>query len=159
MTLDEQIKTIETMVGELLSPETDLFLVSVRIKPTNNVRVYIDGDQGVGIGKLATINRSLYKKLEESGLFPAGDFSLEVSSPGVDEPLKLHRQYLKNRGRLAEVSLVDGQTVSGNMVEVSEDGIVLEEPVSKKPGAKKKEPKRYSILFSDIKTTKIQITF
>lgn len=150
---------IEALVEELISPEADLFLVHVRIKPTNNVRVYVDGDQGVGIGRLATLNRALYKKLEESGIFPADDFSLEVSSPGVEEPLKLHRQYVKNKGRLAEVLLLDGRTLSGNLVEVGEDGLVLEEPVSKKPGAKKKEPKRHSILFSDIKTTKIQITF
>ncbi len=150
------------MVGELISSEADLFLVSVRIKPTNNVRVYIDGDQGVGIGRLASINRSLYKKVEESGLFSSDDFSLEVSSPGVDEPLKMHRQYTKNTGRLAEVVLTDGRVVTGNLVEVGEDGVVLEEQPAKKPGKSpkaRKELVRHSILFSDIKTTKIQVTF
>lgn len=150
------------MVGELIGSETDLFLVSVRIKLTNNVRVYIDGDQGVGIGRLASINRSLYKKVEESGLFPGDDFSLEVSSPGVDEPLKMYRQYTKNKGRLAEVVLTDGRIVTGNLVEVGEDGVVLEEQPAKKPGKSPKagkELKRHSILFSDIKTTKIQVTF
>lgn len=150
------------MVGELIGSEADLFLVSVRIKPTNNVRVYIDGDQGVVIGRLASINRSLYKKVEESGLFPGDDFSLEVSSPGVDEPLKMYRQYTKNKGRLAEVVLTDGRIVTGNLVEVGEDGVVLEEQPAKKPGKSpkaSKELKRHSILFSDIKTTKIQVTF
>ena len=71
-------------------------MVEVRIKPTNNIKVYIDGDQGVSIEKLVNYNRKLYKKIEEDGMYPNGDFSLEVSSPGLDEPLKMHRQYQKN---------------------------------------------------------------
>ena len=47
-------------------------------------------------------NRALYKKIEEANFFPHGDFSLEVSSPGLDEPLKLYRQYKKNIGRPVE---------------------------------------------------------
>ena len=39
------------------------------------------------------ITASYTKLIESSGLFPADDFSLEVSSPGLDEPLKLLRQY------------------------------------------------------------------
>ena len=45
--------------------------------------------QGISIEKCVQVNRALYKKLEEAAFFPAGDFSLEVSSPGLDEPLKL----------------------------------------------------------------------
>jgi ribosome maturation factor RimP len=98
----------------------------------------------------------LYKKLEESGLFPTGDFSLEVSSPGLDEPLKLLRQYKKNIGRQVELVLQDGSKKEGRLLEVSEDGIIIEETRGKN---KKKEVINHTFLFDNIKTTKIQVVF
>ncbi len=71
------------------------------------MKVFIDGDQGISIEKCVMYNRALYKRLEEMQFFPDGDFSLEVSSPGLDEPLKLLRQYKKNVGRLVEIVLQD----------------------------------------------------
>ena len=85
----------------------DVFLVEVKVNPGNNIIVFLDADNGVTIEKCIQINRALYKQIEEAGLFPNGDFSLEVSSPGVDEPLKLHRQYKKNIGRKVEVTMND----------------------------------------------------
>ena len=99
MSAETQIKLIEEKLKALISGEPALFLVETRIKPTNNIKVYIDGDQGVSIERLVYYNRKLYKEIEESGLYPDGNFSLEVSSPGLDEPLKMLRQYQKNVGR------------------------------------------------------------
>ena len=87
------------MLNGLLADHPTHFLVDIWIKPTNNIKVFIDADEGIILSLLIEYNRKLYKKLEESGLFPDGDFSLEVSSPGLDEPLKLFRQYKKNVGR------------------------------------------------------------
>src|ERR1700741_1140035 len=108
MNAEPQIQAVEHKVEALISAEPELFLVEARIKPTNNIKVFIDGDQGVSIEKLVQYNRKLYKDIEESNLFPNGDFSLEVSSPGLDEPLKMHRQYLKNIGRYVEVIEKEG---------------------------------------------------
>jgi len=124
------------LVQTLLTGDSGYFLVEVRIKPTNNVKVFIDGDQGISIEKCVQCNRALYKKLEESGLFPTGDFSLEVSSPGLDEPLKLLRQYRKNIGRQVELVMQDGSKKEGRLLEVSEDGVIVEEIKGKN---KKKE--------------------
>ena len=132
------------------------FLVEIRIKPTNNVKLFLDGDQGVTIEKCISWNRALYKKIEEENLFPNGDFSLEVSSPGVDEPLKLFRQYKKNIGRSVEVILKDGIKVAGKLLEVSEQAITVEETKGKN---KKKEVLQHSFLFDQIKSTKIQTVF
>jgi ribosome maturation factor RimP len=154
--VNETIKTVESMVQALLAGETDYFLVDIRIKPTNNLRVYIDGDKGIPIEKCVQINRALYKKLEEAALFPGGDFSLEVSSPGLDEPLKLHRQYKKNVGRQVELILLDGARTEGRLLEVSEDGIIVEEIKGKN---KKREVINHAFLFENIKTTKIQVVF
>ena len=154
--VNETVKAVEGMVQALLAGEPLYFLVDVRIKPTNNVKVYLDGDQGISIEKCVQVNRALYKQLEESGLFPADDFSLEVSSPGLDEPLKMLRQYQKNIGRQVEVLLQDGARKEGRLMEVSEDGIVVEETKGKN---KKKEVISHAFLFDNIKTTKIQVVF
>lgn len=154
--MNETVKTIEGRIEEILAGEPGYFLVEVKIKPTNNVKVYIDGDQGISIEKCVQFNRALYKKLEESNLFPNGDFSLEVSSPGLDEPLKLHRQYRKNIGRQVELVLQDGSKVEGRLVDVSEDGVIVEETRGKN---KKKEIVNHTFLFENIKTTKIQVVF
>ncbi|HEX6333807.1 MAG TPA: ribosome maturation factor [Flavisolibacter sp.] len=156
MQKEAQIQEIEQRVNELLRPEPAHFLVEVRIKPTNNVKVFIDGDQGIALSDLVQYNRRLYKVLEESGLFPNDDFSLEVSSPGLDEPLKLFRQYRKNIGRYVEVTLLDGTSLQGKLLEATEDGIVIETESGK---GKKKEIKQESVLFDQVKTTKIQIKF
>ncbi len=51
--------------------------------------------------------------MEEAAIYPDGDFSLEVSSAGLDEPLKSLRQYKKNIGRLVEVQFQDGTQKEG----------------------------------------------
>jgi ribosome maturation factor RimP len=153
---NETIKLVEGMLQDLLAGESDYFLVEVRIKPTNNIKVFLDGDQGISIEKCVQVNRALYKLLEESGLFPADDFSLEVSSPGLDEPLKIMRQYRKNIGRQVEILLQDGAKKEGRLIEVSEDGLIIEEIKGKN---KKKEVINHAFLFDNIKTTKIQVVF
>ncbi len=153
MNTENQVEVVERRVNELINELPGYFLVEVSIKPTNNIRVYVDADQGAAIDQLTKINRTLYKWIEEN-LFPNGDFSIEVSSPGLEEPLKLERQYLKNIGRFVEVLLKNGIKEEGKLLSVSENEIVVEEP---KGQGKKKELVQHLILKADIKSTKIQI--
>jgi len=156
MQTETQIDTIKGMLEGLLQQNPTHFLVEVRIKPTNNVKVFVDADEGVSIAALVNYNRKLYHMLEESPLFPDGDFSLEVSSPGLDEPLKMHRQYKKNIGRYVDILFLDATKKEGKLIEATEDGIVIEYETGK---GKTKETKQESILFDHIKSTKIQIKF
>jgi ribosome maturation factor RimP len=154
--IETPVQAIEQMLQDLLASDPAYFLVEIKIKPTNNVKIFIDGDQGVTIEKCISWNRALYRKLEETNLFPNGDFSLEVSSPGVDEPLKLFRQYKKNIGRSVEVILKDGMKVTGKMIDVQEAAITVEETKGKN---KKKEVLQHVFPFDNIKSTKIQTVF
>jgi ribosome maturation factor RimP len=154
MNVESQIQAIEQKVEALISPDPDSFLVEVRIRPGNNIKIFIDSDQGMSIDKLARYNKSLYKQIEESDFFPNGDFSLEISSPGLEEPLKLHRQYLKNVGRRIEVVLKNGVKIEGKLSSATANEIVLEE---EKGNKKVKEVVLHTISYNDIKTTKIQI--
>ena len=155
MSFEAQIQAVEERVKSLIGSEQDLFLVEIRIKPTNNIKVFIDGDKGVSIERLVQLNRKLYKEIEEK-MFPNGDFSLELSSPGLDEPLKLHRQYLKNIDRSVEVIRKDGVKTEGKLVSVTETGIQVEEQRGK---GKKLEIVPHTISFDDIKTTRVQVKF
>ena len=153
MNNESQVTAIETKLNELLNEMPGYFLVEFSIKPTNNIKVFMDADQGAAIDQLSKINRALYKWVAEN-LFPNGDFSIEVSSPGLDEPLKLDRQYLKNIGRHVEVLLKNGIKKEGKLLTATENEILVEE---EKGHGKKKEVIQHKILKEEIKTTKIQI--
>ena len=154
MTQDTHIQSVEKLIGPLLSD--DIFLVSVKIKPINNIKIYLDADNGLGIEKCIKINRALYKIMEEMGMYPDGDFSLEVSSPGIDEPLKLLRQYKKNTGRNVEVVLNDDRKKEGKLVEVTDEAITIECNNGK---GKKAVTSNELISFSEIRQTKVQVKF
>lgn len=151
---DTQIEQVQKLLQPLLID--DIFLVDIKIKPTNNFKIYLDADSGLGIEKCIKINRALYKIMEEMAIYPDGDFSLEVSSPGLGEPLKLHRQYIKNIGRDVEVTLLDGVVHEGKMISASEETIDIEFVEGK---GKKAETKQLSFPITDIKHTKVQIKF
>ena len=154
MTQETHIQAVEKLIGPLL--QDDIFLVSIKIKPTNNIKIYLDADSGLGIEKCIKINRALYKIMEEMGMYPDGDFSLEVSSPGLDEPLKLFRQYKKNIGREIEVVTNKEVTKEGKLTAVTEEKIDIEYTEGK---GKKAVLKNEEIYFTDIKQTKVQIKF
>ena len=141
---------------ELLQGDPDCFLVDIWIKPTNNIRVALDADGGLAIEKCVSLNRRLYKQIEEAALYPDSDFSLEVSSPGLDEPIKMHRQYVKNVNRTVEVLQQDGKITEGVLTAVNENEIEVAETIGKN---KKKELVKHIIPFINIKSTKIQIKF
>ena len=156
MAAPEILKHIEELADGILQDDPALFRVQVKIKPINNIKLYVDGDNGITIEKCVKINRQLYKKIEEADMFPEGDFSLEVSSPGVGEPLQLRRQYIKNIGRGVEVVFHDQAVKTGKLVEVTTEDIILEETSGKN---KKAQTQQVVIPFINIKTITVQIQF
>lgn len=154
MSTDTAIETVENLIQPLL--QEDVFLVYIKIKPTNNFKIYIDADGGLPLEKCIKINRALYKQMEEMGLYPDGDFSLEVSSPGIDEPLKLIRQYIKNVGRFIEVFKLDDTRLEGKLLEANEEKISIEITEGK---GKKMTVNQLEVSISDIKQTKVQVKF
>ncbi len=156
MATEEKTAEIVKLVGQLLQDEPVYFLVSVAIKPVNNISLFIDGDSGITIEKCVRINKALYKQIVETTLYPDGEFSLEVSSPGLDEPLKLNRQYIKNIGRSLMVELADGKKVEGKLIAADNVGIELEEELGK---GKKKEVVKHAFLFDQIKESKVNVVF
>ena len=156
------LKKIEDFVAGITSKSGTVFPVEIKISPANDIKVFLDADDGITIEKCTSVNKALYKYIEETGLFQDGNFSLEVSSPGVDEPLKLHRQYIKNTGRKVEVLMNDGNKIEGILLNAGDDAITIEESFDKlrmKGKGNKTTIKSTTILFNQIKHTTVLITF
>ena len=147
---------IEALLEEHLAG-TNLFVVEVRELPKAKIQVFLDGDEGITIQQCAKASRFLEHRLEEEKLVPE-HYTLEVSSPGVGQPLLLHRQYVKNIGRTVEVALADGGKQEGVLTAVSDTELTLTNKVKNKE-TKKLEEQVTTIPISSIKTTKVQVTF
>ena len=156
MEVNDLKERVYGIIVPLLLEDPEYFLVWVKVKPGHIIKVYLDGDNGLPILKCTYFNRKLYRAIEESGWFPEGDFALEVSSPGVDEPLELKRQYNKNIGRKVEVELLDGTKKEGTLTTVAEADILIEWTEGK---GKKATQQQLLIPFENIKTTIVQIQF
>lgn len=147
---------IENFLNQYLEDQTEVFIVEVKITPGNSISVFADADNGITIDKCTRINRALYNYLEENEIFPNNDFAIEVSSPGVEEPLLLLRQYKKNVGRTVEVVTNDDKVYTGKLIAVTDQEITIE---SKEGKGNKATTKTNNILLNQIKHTKVLVTF
>lgn len=156
MAEDVIIDKLTDIVNDIIKEDSQYFLVNIKIKPTNNVKVYIDGDNGITIEKCIQINRKMAAIIEETGILPSDNFSLEVSSPGIDSPLLLHRQYIKNKQRLLELVLADESVVLGRLIDVTDQDLILEITTGK---GKKAITEQKQIPLNEIKKAVVQIQF
>jgi ribosome maturation factor RimP len=134
------------------------FLVDVTVSDGANIRVLVDADDGMPISRCVAISRLIEDQLDRD----VQDFALQVSTPGLDQPLKLRPQYQKNVGRIVTVQQHDGHKVEGTLTEVTEAGIVLEHKEKRRiEGRKAKEwvTDRHELVWDTIASTKVKISF
>ncbi len=160
-------EAVKNKIEEWLQPvldERNLFLVDIKFPMGRQVEVYVDSDKGIHISECAEISRFLEKNLDESGLVPE-NYILEVSSPGMDNPLRVPRQYKRRVGQVLEVTKTDGLQVLGELIAVNDANIKLRdvpEEMSKTQKAKSKERpelKEYKLKFEEIKKAVVQFKF
>ncbi|MBR4301705.1 MAG: ribosome assembly cofactor RimP [Bacteroidales bacterium] len=144
---------ILNLVREVLDG-TDKFLVDLHISRDNRINISIDGDNGITIDDCIELSRHVEGHLNRD----VEDFELNVASAGLDCPLKMVRQYKKNVGRSLKVETADGNTRQGELLEATDEKIVLKLDLTKK---QKKEgvSDAFECLYKDIKTAKIVIKF
>lgn len=143
-------KQIGEIVEKIIATDSDLFLVDVLVKGnqgSQKVLVFIDGDKGLNIDHCGRVSRELGSVLEEEDLI-SGKYFLEVSSPGLDHPIKLKRQYSKNEGRGLEVETLEGEKINGKLIQVLEEQIIL-----------KTKNEEKTMRFSEINQSKIEVSF
>lgn len=153
MELVDQIKKLaEAQIKDKSHFVVDV-VASLKGKP-GKLMVILDGDKGISIDDCAEVSRDLSKALDDSDLVPDA-FVLEVSTPGLDQPLKTKRQYVKNIGRNVRVK-TSGKTVEGKLIAVDENKITLLQQTGK---GKQKEEISIEIVFSDIDKTLVLVSF
>lgn len=161
-------EAVKSKIEEWLQPvldEKNLFLVDIKFPMGRQIEVYVDSDEGIHISECADISRFLEPNLDGSGLVPE-NYILEVSSPGMSNPLKVPRQYKRRIGKVFDIVKTDGTEIIAQLTEVNENKIklieVIEEPKSKTQKAKIKEvrePKTYELKFDEIKRATLQFKF
>ena len=147
---------VKQLVEEKIADRPELFLVSIKMLPNNKLIIHVDGDEGISIQDCAAISRHVGFHLEEENTIEKA-YNLEVSSPGVGEPLQLNRQYHKNIGRDLSVKLTDGVVKEGKLLSVTDAAIVIEEKVKEK--GKKVQLVETQVEFNNIVETKVLISF
>jgi ribosome maturation factor RimP len=133
---------------------SDCYLIESEVQGNPNnptVWIYLESEKGgVSLDICTKVSKRLSVLLEAHGVFE-GKFRLNVSSPGLDKPLKDKRQYVTNKGRKAQVKYRIGdeiKSVKGTLDSVDEDVIVV--------GSGKEQHK---ITFTDVVETKILPVF
>jgi len=149
-------KRVKALVEEKIADRPELFLVDVKMLPNNKLIIQVDGDEGISIQDCVAISRHVGFHLEEENTIEQA-YNLEVSSPGVGEPLKLNRQYLKNIGRTVGLKLKDGKKKEGKLLQVAEDSLTIEESVKEK--GKKAVSVESIVPLNDIIETSVLISF
>ncbi|OFX25415.1 MAG: hypothetical protein A2033_09495 [Bacteroidetes bacterium GWA2_31_9] len=147
---------IEAWLNEIFT-DTNFFLVEVTVSKSK-IDIFFDTFEGVIIENCIKINRQFVEKFPEANEI----YEVNVSSPGITQPLKVFNQYKKNISRKVDVLLKDGTKISGTLTAVDSKQIELE--IEKKElieGSKKKQlvKELLKIEFDKIKTTKLIITF
>ena len=136
----------------------DFYLVDLEFKEPARIAVFVDADSGLNTVKCAKLSRYLEEYLDEKN-WKNGKYILEVSSPGVDRPLKFPRQYVKNIGKKIDIKTAEGEDLRATLKDANEDFVVLEYRDKIKQGKKKKYvAKHLELLYKNIKKAKIRIS-
>ena len=149
---------IRNLVNNAIAQNPELFLIDLNFLSNNKIYVEVDGDNGLPLNECIRISREIEHNLDRD----EEDFSLEVTSPDVLNPLKTRRQYKKNINRILTVKLNDNSTVEGLLINVAENEIELEWKVREpKPIGKGKITvvKNATIPYINIVEAKVKIIF
>lgn len=150
--------TVNDLLQKALKEREDLFLIDFEVHSNNDIKVVIDGDNGVTVDDCIAISRAIEHNLDRE----EQDFSLEVTSSGATTPLSHKRQYKKNIGRTLDIKTKDSKHYQAELIGQDEQGITVAwktrepKPVGKGKITVKKEA---NIKYDDIVEAKVVIKF
>tara|TARA_R110001592_G_scaffold70346_1_gene215704 strand:- start:1701 stop:2168 length:468 start_codon:yes stop_codon:yes gene_type:complete len=148
---------VEKVANDSLKDES-YFIVEVIVKGVSGktkILVLLDSDTGFNIDDCADLSRAISNEMEAEAIMD-DPYILEVSSPGLDHPLKSKRQYQKNVGRDLKLALTDSSIVKGKLIEVCENTIKFEKEVKEK---KKIGSELVEINFDTIEKANVLVSF
>lgn len=126
---------ISRQIADLATPGADaagLVVDGVTVSPAGKrTRVLITLDLpetevgSASLDAIAVASRAIGAALDEANV-PKTEYTLEVSTPGVDRPLTQRSHFMRARTRLVTLDLAEGATATGRIVDVEDDAVVLE---------------------------------
>ncbi|RCU44056.1 ribosome assembly cofactor RimP [Chryseobacterium lacus] len=149
---------IERLLEDFLKNREDLFLIDLKISANDDVTIILDGDEGVTLQDCLDASRAVEFNMDRE----AHDFSLQVMSAGLSEPLSMPRQFKKNIGRSLDILLQNDTRIEGELTKVEEDSItlLLRYRKPKEIGKGKIDVEEEKIIqFQDIKKALVTIKF
>ena len=162
--MDAAIKIREILASKIA--EENLYLVDVKVLQGKKIQVFVDGLENVTINQCTLLSRYLEEYLDKGGIVPL-DYGLEVSSPGMTNPLKVPQQYKKRMGGTLDIVKTSGEKVTGKLIYCDDEKIIIEQILKEIKKKKKGEevsneivlPKKYEIAYAQIKTALIHFNF
>lgn len=143
---------LEPLVG---SQGLDLEEVAVDSVGRKRVlRVVVDSDTGADLDQIADVSRALSAKLDETDAMGAGEYTLEVGTPGAERELTEHRHYVRATDRLVKFQLAESGELVARILKVDDDGIDVEVP-----GVKGRKPTAKRLAFADVVKARVQVEF
>jgi len=148
---------VTALVKEAIEENSELFLINLTISNENQIMVVVDGDTGVILSECIRISRHVEHNLDRE----EEDFSLEVTTPNITDPITNVRQYNKNIDRTVKVR-TESDSFEGKLIQVTENDITLQwnareaKPIGKGKVTVVKEQK---IPLKEIKQAKVKIIF
>ncbi len=126
--------------------------IIVRGIPSKRViEVFIDGTKDISAEDCADVSREINSELENMSA-ASNDYRLDVSSPGVDKPLKFLKQYHKHINRNFEVLYKlndDAKKLSGKLLRIENEDLIF----------LTKDSSEIKINFNSIKKAKVIVSF
>ena len=151
-------KRIEDLLNQFLEERQDLFLIDLKFSTGDDITVILDGDNGVSLQDCLDASRAIEFNMDRE----EHDFSLQVMSGGLSEPLTLPRQFKKNMGRELDITLNDNEKIQGELSHVDDDKIILTRKFRKPKDIGKGKVDAVEdteVLYTDIKKALVTIKF
>lgn len=152
-----RIEKIQELIDEEIA--SDQFIVELKVDANNKIYIELDNlTKSTSITDCVAMSRKIEHSLDRE----IEDFSLEVTSPGLDRPFRVFKQYVKNVGRPVKVKKGDGQVVKGILKEAKEELVVIETREKKRIEGRKAKSwvtEELSIPMEDIKETYVELVF
>ncbi|MBN1968860.1 MAG: hypothetical protein JXR48_11990 [Candidatus Delongbacteria bacterium] len=154
--MDREVFNRITKAGEEIIEKYNQELIEVEIGNNRNgviVKLCVGSKSGVDVQTLANITRDFNKMAELKGeSFLPFDFQLEVSSPGLDRPLKNWKDFYRNEGREVRITILNEdnttKTDEYTIVSASNDEVLL-----------KNSKEELKLNFDTLKKAKLVIKF
>ena len=133
MTKEQIISAVETAVAE-----RGCFIVEVTVNAMNDVEIVLEKEEGtVDWDDCAAVDKVVHAAFDQD----VEDYSLTVSSAGLDRPFKVLRQYLKALGSKVDVKFKGGRRLVATLTGATEDSVTLQYTALEAVEGKKKKEK------------------